>query len=284
VYNKGEVTNVETNKRFEQVRERQKRLEENMAHVKHKIAILSGKGGVGKTTVAVNTAVALAEEGFKVALLDLDLHGPNVPRMLGIDDAPTARDGLIVPVKYGPNMSVLSIGMLVEPEQAVAWRGPLKHSAIMQFLSDTAWGELDFMIFDLPPGTGDEAMSLMQLVKLDGVVLVTTPQKVALDDVLRAMHFSQEMGHRVLGFVNNMAYLICPHCGGRIDIFGQDSSNVLSELLGLECLATIPLEPKLAKLLDEGKNALLYMRGSEVEKAFRELAANILSKLGGEHA
>lgn len=131
---------METNKRFEQVRERQKRLEENMAHVKHKIAILSGKGGVGKTTVAVNTAVALAEEGFKVALLDLDLHGPNVPRMLGIDDAPTARDGLIVPVKYGPNMSVLSIGMLVEPEQAVAWRGPLKHSAIMQFLADTAWG------------------------------------------------------------------------------------------------------------------------------------------------
>jgi len=275
---------METSKRFEQVRERQKRLEENMARIKHKLAILSGKGGVGKTTVAVNTAVALAEEGFKVALLDLDLHGPNVPRMLGIEDAPSARDGLIVPVKYGPNMLVLSIGMIVEPEQAVAWRGPLKHSAIMQFLADTDWGNLDFMIFDLPPGTGDEAMSLMQLVKLDGIVLVTTPQRVAVDDVLRAMHFSQEMGHRVLGFVNNMAYLICPHCGKRIETFGDDSSSVLSQLLGLECLATIPLEPRLAKFLDEGKTALMYMRGTEVEKAFRELAANILSRLGGERA
>lgn len=273
---------METNKRFEQVRERQKRLEENMSHIKHKIAILSGKGGVGKTTVAVNSAIALAEEGFKVGLLDLDLHGPNIPRMLGIEDAPSVRDGSIVPVKYGPNMSVLSIGMLVEHDRAVAWRGPLKHSAILQLLADTLWQELDFLIFDLPPGTGDEALSLMQLVKLDGVVLVTTPQKVALDDVMRAMNFTQEMGQQVLGFVNNMAYLICPHCGNKIEIFGENSSTLLSDVLGLECLATIPLEPRLAKFSDEGKNAVMHMRGSEVEKAFRQLTANLLSKLGGD--
>lgn len=273
---------MEANKRFEQIRERQKRLQENMTRIRHKIAILSGKGGVGKTTVAVNVAVALAEEGFKVALLDLDLHGPNVPRMLGIEEGPSVQEGMIVPVKYGPNMVVLSIGMLVDRDQAVAWRGPLKHSAIQQFLSDTAWGEQDFIIFDLPPGTGDEALSLMQLVKLDGVVLVTTPQRVALDDVMRAVHFTEEMGQQVLGFVNNMAYTICPHCGGRIDIFGKDSSSVLSELLGLECLATIPLEPKLAEFLDAGKNAIMHMRGSEVEKAFRELVASLITKLGGE--
>ncbi len=273
---------METNKRFEQIKERQKKLQENMARIRHKIAILSGKGGVGKTTVAVNVAVALAEEGFRVALLDLDLHGPNIPRMLGIEEGPSVQEGMIVPVKYGPNMVVLSIGMLVDQDQAVAWRGPLKHSAIQQFLSDTAWGEQDFMIFDLPPGTGDEALSLMQLVKLDGVVLVTTPQRVALDDVMRAVHFTEEMGQQVLGFVNNMAYTICPHCGGRIDIFGKDSSNVLSELLGLECLATIPLEPKLAEFLDTGKNAIMHMRGSEVEKAFRQLVASLISRLGGE--
>lgn len=273
---------METNKRFEQIKERQKRLQENMARIRHKIAILSGKGGVGKTTVAVNVAVALAEEGFRVALLDLDLHGPNIPRMLGIEEGPSVQEGMIVPVKYGPNMVVLSIGMLVDRDRAVAWRGPLKHSAIQQFLSDTAWGEQDFMIFDLPPGTGDEALSLMQLVKLDGVVLVTTPQRVALDDVMRAAHFTEEMGQLVLGFVNNMAYTICPHCGGRIEIFGKDSSNVLSELLGLECLATIPLEPKLAEFLDAGKNAIMHMRGSEVEKAFRQLVASLISKLGGE--
>ncbi|WP_041078631.1 Mrp/NBP35 family ATP-binding protein [Thermotoga caldifontis] len=253
-----------------------------MARIRHKIAILSGKGGVGKTTVAVNVAVALAEEGFKVALLDLDLHGPNIPRMLGIEESPSVQEGMIVPVKYGPNMVVLSIGMLVDRDRAVAWRGPLKHSAIQQFLSDTVWGEQDFMIFDLPPGTGDEALSLMQLVELDGVVLVTTPQRVALDDVTRAVHFTEEMGQRVLGFVNNMAYTICPHCGGRIDIFGRDSSSVLSELLGLECLATIPLEPKLAEFLDVGKNAIMHMRGSEVEKAFRQLVASLITKLGGE--
>lgn len=273
---------MEASKRSEQIRERQKRLENNMNHIKHKIAILSGKGGVGKTTVAVNTAVALSEEGFKVALLDLDLHGPNVPRMLGIQDAPTVRDGLIVPVPYGPNMFVLSIGMIVDEAQAVAWRGPLKHSAIQQFLADASWGELDFMVFDLPPGTGDEAMSLMQLVKLDGVVLVTTPQKVAVDDVLRAVQFAQEMGQEVLGFVNNMAYLVCPHCGNRIDIFGEDASSTLSELMGLECLATVPLEPKLVKMLDSGKNAIMHMRGSEVEKAFRQLVSNILAKVWRE--
>lgn len=270
---------MEMNKRLEQIRERQKRLEDNMKRIKHKIAILSGKGGVGKTTVAVNMAVALAEEGFKVALLDLDLHGPNVPRMLGLHDSPTIQNGFIVPVRYGPNMSVLSMGMLVEEAQSIAWRGPLKHSAIQQFLADTLWEELDFMIFDLPPGTGDEAMSLMQLVKLDGVVLVTTPQRVAVDDVLRAMQFVQEMGQEVLGFVNNMAYLVCPHCGNKIDIFGEDASTTLSELIGLECLATVPLEPKLVKMLDAGKNAIMHMRGSEIERAFRQLVSSLIAKV-----
>ncbi|MBT1247112.1 MULTISPECIES: Mrp/NBP35 family ATP-binding protein [unclassified Thermosipho (in: thermotogales)] len=246
-----------------------------MSKVKHKIAVLSGKGGVGKTTVAVNISTALAESGYKVGLLDLDIHGPNIARMLG-EKNPSVDGEEIVPAEILPNLKALSIGMLVESGKAVIWRGPLKHSAIKQFLGDTKWGELDFLIFDLPPGTGDEALSLFQtLPDLDGVVMVTTPQKVALDDVRRAIDFVHSMNKKLIGIVENMSYVKCPKCGEKIEIFGSGGGSILAKEYNVELLGQIPLDPKAAQLADEGKPITLYMRETEVEETFRKIVEKI---------
>ncbi|ANQ53676.1 MULTISPECIES: Mrp/NBP35 family ATP-binding protein [unclassified Thermosipho (in: thermotogales)] len=251
------------------------KIKEKMSKVKHKIAVLSGKGGVGKTTVAVNISTALAESGYKVGLLDLDMHGPNIVRMLG-EKNPSVDGEEIVPAEILPNLKALSIGMLVESGKAVIWRGPLKHSAIKQFLGDTKWGELDFLIFDLPPGTGDEALSLFQtLPDLDGVVMVTTPQKVALDDVRRAIDFVHSMNKKLIGIVENMSYVKCPKCGEKIEIFGSGGGNIIAKEYNVELLGQIPLDPKAAQLADEGKPITLYMRETEVEEAFRKIVEKI---------
>ncbi|WP_077289251.1 Mrp/NBP35 family ATP-binding protein [Thermosipho sp. 1223] len=251
------------------------KIKEKMSKVKHKIAVLSGKGGVGKTTVAVNISTALAESGYKVGLLDLDIHGPNIARMLG-EKNPSVDGEEIVPAEILPNLKALSIGMLVESGKAVIWRGPLKHSAIKQFLGDTKWGELDFLIFDLPPGTGDEALSLFQtLPDLDGVVMVTTPQKVALDDVRRAIDFVHSMNKKLIGIVENMSYVKCPKCGEKIEIFGSGGGSILAKEYNVELLGQIPLDPKAAQLADEGKPITLYMRETEVEETFRKIVEKI---------
>ncbi|MGJ8453998.1 Mrp/NBP35 family ATP-binding protein [Pseudothermotoga sp. U03pept] len=271
---------MEQTDRFAQIKERQKRIEENLSQINHKIAVLSGKGGVGKTTVAVNLAVALAEEGFEVGLADLDIHGPDVARMLGLMDEPVMQDGLILPLTYLTNLKVLSMAMLLEDGQPVVWRGPLKHTVIQQFLGDTNWGKLDFLIFDMPPGTGDEALSLFQLVKLDGTVIVTTPQRVAVDDVERAINFVNEMGQKVLGFVTNMAYLICPNCGTKIKPFGEGVVNELMQRTGVNCLGEVPMDPVVAQYSDVGKPVVSFLRGSEAEKSFRKIVGNILREVG----
>ena len=251
------------------------KVKEKMGKVKHKIAVLSGKGGVGKTTVAVNLAASLASSGYKVGLLDLDIHGPNIVRMLG-EKRPTVDGEEIVPPEILPNLKALSIGMLVESGKAVIWRGPLKHSAIKQFLGDTKWGELDFLIFDLPPGTGDEALSLFQTIdKLDGVVMVTTPQKVALDDVRRAIDFVHAMNKKLIGIVENMSYVRCPKCGEKIEIFGSGGGEILASEYNVELLGKIPLDPKASEFADEGKPAVLYLRESEIEEEFRKIAEKV---------
>jgi len=253
----------------------QNKVKEKMSKIKHKIAILSGKGGVGKTTVAVNLATALAESGYKVGLLDLDIHGPNIVRMLG-EKHPTVEDDEMVPAEILPNLKALSIGMLVEEGKAVIWRGPLKHSAIKQFLGDTKWGELDYLIFDLPPGTGDEALSLFQtLGTSDGVIIVTTPQKVALDDVRRSIDFVHSMNQKLIGIVENMSYVKCPKCGEKIDIFGNGGGEILANEYNTELLAKIPLDPKAAKFADDGKPITLYLRETEIEEEFRKLAEKV---------
>lgn len=262
-----------------QAKQRQERVKKNLQRMVHKIAVLSGKGGVGKTTTAVNLAVALVEEGFQVGLADVDMHGPNVSRMLGITYEPVVHNGMIVPAQYGPSLKVLSMSMLVGDAQPIVWRGPLKHTAIQQFLGDTDWGDLDFMVFDMPPGTGDEALSVFQTVQLDGVVIVTTPQQVSLDDVKRAISFVNELGQKVLGFVENMAYIVCPKCGNIVEPFGKGASEKLTKEFGLDQLGRIAMDPAIVELSDNGKPVVSYYRGSEVEKSFREIVKNLLSKL-----
>lgn len=253
----------------------QNKVKEKMEKIKFKVAVLSGKGGVGKTTVAVNLATALAESGYKVGLLDLDMHGPNIVRMLGQKN-PTVDEDEIVPAEILPNLKALSIGMLVEEGKAVIWRGPLKHSAIKQFLGDTKWGELDFLIFDLPPGTGDEALSLFQtLGKMDGVVMVTTPQKVAIDDVKRAIDFVHAMNQKLIGIVENMSFVRCPKCGEKIEIFGSGGGEILAKEYNVELLGQVPLDPRAAKFADEGKPITLYLRQSEIEEEFRKIAEKV---------
>uniref|UniRef100_A0A7C5RIR3 Iron-sulfur cluster carrier protein n=1 Tax=Fervidobacterium thailandense TaxID=1008305 RepID=A0A7C5RIR3_9BACT len=249
-------------------------------HVKHFIVILSGKGGVGKTTVAVNLSTALAESGYSVGLLDLDIHGPDVVRMLGGNAYPTVgEDERIVPALVLPNLKALSISMLVEEGKPIIWRGPLKHAAIKQFLGDTDWGRLDYLIFDLPPGTGDEALSLFQILgTIDGVVIVTTPQKVALDDVRRAISFVQTMNQKVLGIVENMSYMRCKD--EVVYPFGTGGAEQLAKEFDLPILGKIPMDPKALELLDEGKPITLYYRESEIERAFRDLAESVAKAVG----
>ncbi len=268
--------------RFEAINrrvEREKRIKEKMELIKHKIAVMSGKGGVGKTTVAVNLAVALAEEGFNVGLLDVDVHGPNVARMLGVEDVLNAEDDEIIPFELAGNLKVVSLAMILQEGVPVIWRGPLKHTALQQFLGDTRWGELDFLVFDLPPGTGDEALSLFQLVKMDGAVVVTTPQEVAIDDVRRTINFVLRMKQKVLGLVENMSYLVCPKCGEKIELFGRGGAERLSEEFKVPILSRVPFDPKIPQLSDVGKPVVSYYRNSDVERSFRELIKNILEML-----
>ena len=249
-------------------------------NVKHFVAVLSGKGGVGKTTVSVDLATALSESGYNVGLLDLDIHGPDVVRMLGGNALPSVgEDERMIPAQVLPNLKALSISMLVEEGKPIIWRGPLKHSAIKQFLEDTDWGKLDYLLFDLPPGTGDEALSLFQtLGKADGVIIVTTPQKVALDDVRRAISFVGTMNQRVLGIVENMSYMRCKD--EVIYPFGKGGADILSTEFDVPLLARIPMDPKALELLDEGKPVTLYYRESEIDLSFRALAENVVKEVG----
>jgi len=271
------------NQRFEIINrrvEKEKRIMEKMKSIKYKIAIMSGKGGVGKTTIAVNLAVALAEEGFNVGLLDVDVHGPNVARMLGVEESVlNAENDEIIPFEFTENLKIVSLAMVLHEGAPVIWRGPLKHTVLQQFLGDTKWGKLDFLIFDLPPGTGDEALSLFQLVKMDGVVVVTTPQEVAIDDVRRTINFVFRMKQKVLGLVENMSYLVCPRCGEKIELFGKGGAKKLSEEFKIPIFSKVPFDPRIPQLSDTGKPVISYYRNSSVEKSFRELVKNILEIL-----
>ena len=280
----------ERRQRFLEAQKRKQRLKEKMENVKYKITVMSGKGGVGKSTVSVNLAVALAEEGFNVGLLDLDLHGPNVVRMLGLNDKLSVDSGEILPAYYGTNLKVISMAFLLEEGAPVIWRGPLKTTAIEQFLADVRWGELDFLVVDLPPGTGDEALTLYQSTSIDGAVLVTTPQVVALDDVRRAAKFVLDMRDapmsasknvKILGVIENMAYLRCPN-GDIVYLFGKGGGERLAQELEVPLLAKIPMDPKAMEMMDKGMPPVSFYRSTEFEQAFRKLVGKILEELKGE--
>ncbi len=277
----------ERKKRFIEAQKRKQRLKEKMEKVKYKIAVMSGKGGVGKSTVAINLAVALSEEGYTVGLLDLDLHGPNVVRMLGIKGGLSVDEGEIIPAQYSETLKVISMAFLLEDGVPVIWRGALKTTAIEQFLADVRWGELDFIVFDLPPGTGDEALTLYQSVPIDGAVIVTTPQIVALDDVRRAMRFVLEMktaplsaskNVKILGVVENMSYLRCPN-GDIVKPFGEGGADKLAMEYEVPVLGRVPMDPKALELMDQGMPPVSFYRGTEFERAFREIASKVLERL-----
>lgn len=225
--------------------------------VKHVVLVLSGKGGVGKSTVSTNLAYALANRGYNTGLIDLDIHGPDIPKMLGVEDARLqSYDGKIIePVRITGNLAVISMAFLLpERNTPVIWRGPMKMTVIRQFLEDVNWGDLDYLIVDLPPGTGDEALTVAQLApNIAGAVIVTTPQDVAILDSSKAVEFIKKLDLRVLGIVENMSGFICPHCKEEIDVFGKGGGEREAKKLGVPFLGAIPLDPEMRKAADEGR-------------------------------
>jgi len=259
-----------TREKIEELKERLA-LQDNISGIRHKIIVLSGKGGVGKSTVATNIAVALSLKGKKVGLIDIDIHGPSIPKMLGLEGKPlTGTEEGMLPIDYSNNLKVISIGfMLRDQSQATIWRGPLKHSMIKQFLTDVKWGELDHLIIDSPPGTGDEPLSVIQLLgDVDGAIVVTTPQDVALNDVRKAITFCRQLNLPVIGIIENMSGFVCPYCGKTIDIFKSGGGEKMASEMGVPFLGKIPIETKIVETGDSGKPYLQYYPDSEASRAF----------------
>jgi ATP-binding protein involved in chromosome partitioning len=243
--------------------------------VQRVIAVASAKGGVGKSTVAVNLALALAEEGHRVGLLDADIYGPSLPTMLELEVPPeVTEDRKLIPGR-AHGLQVLSMGMLIDPEQAVIWRGPMVFSAVKQFLKDTSWEDLDYLVVDMPPGTGDAQLTLVQQTPLAGVVMVTTPQEVALADVRRGVQMFRQVEVPVLGIVENMSYFLCPDNGRRYDIFGSGGGERVARQFDLPLLAQIPIEPRLREGGDTGRPMMLQGEDSATRKIFLELAGQV---------
>ncbi|MGZ3460323.1 MAG: Mrp/NBP35 family ATP-binding protein [Archangium sp.] len=255
-----------------------------LPQVKNVILVGAGKGGVGKSTVSVNLAAALAREGAKVGLLDADFYGPSVPLMTGITERPTSPDGktLLPMEKHG--LKVMSIGFLVEADQALIWRGPMLHGALMQLVRDVRWGELDYLILDLPPGTGDVALSLSQSVRAAGAVLVTTPQDVALADVVRAKQMFDKVHIPVLGIVENMSTFVCPHCLKTTEIFHHGGGRRAAEMFGISFLGEIPLVLSVRQGGDAGRPVVVSNPDSPEALAFMTMARNIAGRVSAETA
>jgi ATP-binding protein involved in chromosome partitioning len=265
-----------------QYRDRQVLLS-RMCRIKHKIMVLSGKGGVGKSTVAVNVAAGLAMAGKRVGLLDVDLHGPSVPKLLGLDGAAvTGLDHSFSPVKVGYRtglLSVMSIGFLLrDRDDAVIWRGPRKFGAIKQFLQDVEWGELDYLVVDSPPGTGDEPLAVAQLIEnADGAIVVTTPQALAVQDVRRCIVFCRHLELPVLGVVENMSGFTCPDCGRVVEIFGREGGRSMSEEMGVPFLGSIPIEAEVVTAGDSGTPVVKARPESAVAQAFGRVVSELLA-------
>jgi ATP-binding protein involved in chromosome partitioning len=248
--------------------------------VKHVIAVSSGKGGVGKSTVASNLACAMAMAGAKVGLLDADLYGPNIPMMMGSTKGPEQQDGKIVPVEsYG--VKLISMAFLVPEEAPLVWRGPMVHQYLQAFFRDVLWGELDYLLIDLPPGTGDVQLSLSQMVPLAGAITVTTPQEVALYDVRKGMAMFQKVNVPLLGIIENMSFFLCGHCGERTDIFSHGGGERAAEKLGVPFLGRIPIDPAIRDGGDSGHPIVTADPASPQAAAFREIARKIMAEVGG---
>ncbi len=255
-------------------REQEARLRANLAKIDKKLIVISGKGGVGKTTVAVNLAYELAAKGKKTGILDVDIHGPNVAKMLGIEGEKLSKNDFgMIPVEVLPNLKVVSMALLLEsPDTPIIWRGPLKMVTIKQFLSDINWGELDYLIIDSPPGTGDEPLSVCQLIpNIDGAIIVTTPQEVAILDSRKSIQFVKQLKIPVLGIIENMSGLICPYCKNKIDLFGHGGGEKAANDLNVPFLGRILIEPEIVKAGDLGQPLLSPTREILPETAVNEM-------------
>jgi ATP-binding protein involved in chromosome partitioning len=246
--------------------------------VRHTIAVSSGKGGVGKSTVAVNLALALRQSGATVGIIDSDVYGPDVPLMLGTRGRPGMFDNRIMPIE-AHGIKVMSIGLLVNDKEPLVWRGPMIHSFIQQMLKDVMWGALDYLVFDMPPGTGDAQLSLSQVLPLSGVVMVTTPQDVALLDVRKAIGMFQRLNVPILGVVENMSTFACPHCGHHTSIFGETGGQRVADEYGAPLLARLPLDPETRVGGDEGTPITVRRPDSAQARAFRDLAAAVRARI-----
>ena len=248
------------------------------------VAVSSGKGGVGKTTVAVNLAAALAARGLRVGLLDTDVYGPNVPLMVGLSEQPRIVGQKILPLE-AHGLKVMSMGFLNPGDKPVVWRGPMLHGVVKQFLSDVCWGELDFLIIDMPPGTGDVQLSLAQLVPVQGAIVVMTPQEVAATDVRKAINMFDQVGVPLIGVVENMSYFVCTGCDARHEIFGRGAGEALAEQFHTELLGRIPVGTSIRESGDAGTPIVLSDPDSEPARAFREIADAVARRVSsGESA
>ncbi len=253
-------------------------LQERLSRIGRTLMVLSGKGGVGKSTVAVNLSLSLAAQGFRVGLLDVDIHGPSIPKMLGLNGKKLGvSENEIIPIECFGKLHVVSMGLLIEhDDQPVVWRGPLKYNVIKQFLQNVMWGNLDYLVVDAPPGTGDEPLSIGQLIKeRAGAIIVTTPQQVATIDVAKCITFCNQLQLPVTGIVENMSGFICPHCGKEVDIFSRGGGKELASRMRVPFLGTVPLDPDIVKSGDSGQPYVLSYANTETAKRFDEIVDKI---------
>ena len=258
-------------------REEDTKIAKTLSKIKNRLLVFSGKGGVGKSTVAANLSLAFAMHGLKVGLLDVDIHGPNSAKMLGVEDKrmDVSPEG-IKPVNVNDNLKLVSMSFLLQdPNVPVIWRGPLKMKAIQQFLGDVDWGELDWLIIDSPPGTGDEPLSVAQLIPATGAIVVTTPQEVSVMDSRKAVAFARSLNLKILGIIENMSGMACPHCGKQIDLFKEGGGKKAALELGVPFLGKIPIDPQIVISSDEGKPFIGSYPDSEASKAFMKIIENI---------
>jgi len=256
------------------VQTEEKKISDNLAKIKHRIVVFSGKGGVGKTTVSVNLAYALNFRGYTTGILDADITGPNVPKMLGINGSLTAVGERLIP-RQNHGVKVVSVANMVSPDQPVIWRGPLRSKLLNQFLGDVEWGELDYLVADLPPGTGDEILTMTQKMEPDMAIIVTTPQEVSLIDSARAINMAKTMKIRYIGLIENMSGLICPKCGHRIDLFGSGGGKRQAEEMAVEFLGSLPINVETRKLADEGKPIVLMDQKADISMATEKIVDRI---------
>ena len=255
------------------------KLQESLGKIKHVIIVMSGKGGVGKSTVSSNIACTLSMMGYQTGIMDVDITGPNIPKMFGIEDERLeCENEKLIPVLVPPSLKVVSMAFLLpSKDDAVVWRGPVKMTAIRQFLEDVDWGDLDYLVVDMPPGTGDEAISIIQLIpKADGMVIVTTPQDVALLDSRKSITFSAQANIPIIGLIENMSGFVCPHCGEKTDIFKSGGGVATAKNMNIQFLGAVPIEPRIVTSGDSGMPIVIDDPDSVSAKVFKEITQKIV--------